>query len=87
MEVYREAPVYYGLGNFLFDQVWSEETSTGIFAELILYEGRIVQSRPVPYIVLDYGQPNFLLPESGGRQATDGVFAASLGPEFGNGFP
>lgn len=82
IEVYDEAPVFYGVGNFLFDQVWSEETSTGIFAEITLYEDRVIQAKPVPFIVLDYGQPNFLVPDGGGRRALDAIFSASLGPEF-----
>ncbi|MGH3086835.1 MAG: CapA family protein [Rubrobacteraceae bacterium] len=82
IEVYEGAPVFYGVGNFLFDQVWSEETSTGIFAEVTLYEDRVIQTKPVPFIVLDYGQPNFLLPNGGGKRALNTIFSASLGSEF-----
>lgn len=82
MEMYRGKPIFYGTGNFLFDQSWSEETSTGIFVEATLYEGRIVQTRPVPFIILDYAQPNFLVPEAGGNRALERIFSASLGPEF-----
>ncbi|MEW6636909.1 MAG: CapA family protein [Actinomycetota bacterium] len=82
IEVYRGAPIFYGTGNFLFDQTWSEETSTGIFAEITLYGDRIIQARPIPFIVLDYAQPNFLEPEAGGHRALGTVFSASLGSEF-----
>lgn len=82
METYRGSPIFYGVGNFLFDQSWSEETSTGIFAEITLYGDRIVQSRPVPFIVLNHAQPNFLVPDAGGDRALSTVFSASLGPEF-----
>ncbi len=82
IEVYEGKPIFYGTGNFLFDQAWSEDTSTGIFAEVILYEDRIVQARPVPFIVLDYAQPNFLVPEAGGERALEKIFSASVGPEF-----
>ncbi|QIN80292.1 hypothetical protein GBA65_19185 [Rubrobacter marinus] len=82
MEVYRGKPVFYGTGNFLFDQSWSEETSTGIFAEITLYRGRVVQARPVPFVLLDYAQPNFLVPEAGGDRALDTIYKTSLGPEF-----
>jgi hypothetical protein len=70
------------VGNFLLDQSWSEETSTGIFAEITLYGDRVVQIRPVPFVMLDYAQPNFLLPNAGGERALRGVFSASLGHEF-----
>jgi Bacterial capsule synthesis protein PGA_cap len=82
VEVYRGKPIFYGTGNFLFDQSWSEETSTGIFAEITLYEDEPVQFRPVPFIILDYAQPNFLVPEGGGDRALRKIFAASVGPEF-----
>ena len=82
IEVYEGKPVFYGTGNFLFDQSWSENTSTGIFAEVILYENRAVQARPVPFIILDRSQPNFLLRDALGERAFETVFSASLGPEF-----
>ena len=82
IEMYEGKPIFYGTGNFLFDQSWSEETSTGIFVEATLYEDRLVQARPVPFILLDYAQPNFLVPEAGGNRALERIFSASLGPEF-----
>jgi hypothetical protein len=82
IEVYEGKPIFYGVGNFLLDQSWSEETSTGIFAEITLYGDRVVQIQPVPFIILDYAQPNFLLPKEGGNRALRKVFSASLGPEF-----
>jgi poly-gamma-glutamate capsule biosynthesis protein CapA/YwtB (metallophosphatase superfamily) len=82
MEIHDESPIFYGTGNFLLDQSWSEETSIGIFADITLYKDRIVQARPVPFVVLDHAQPNFLLPEGGGNRALEKVFASSIGPEF-----
>jgi hypothetical protein len=82
VEVYEGSPIFYGVGNFLLDQSWSEETSTGIFAEITLYGDRVVQIQPVPFVLLDYAQPNFLVPEAGGNRALEKIYAASLGPEF-----
>jgi hypothetical protein len=82
IEMYEGKPIFYGVGNFLLDQSWSEETSTGIFAEVTLYGDDVVQVRPVPFIMLDYAQPNFLMPGAGGDRALRKIFAASLGPEF-----
>jgi poly-gamma-glutamate capsule biosynthesis protein CapA/YwtB (metallophosphatase superfamily) len=82
IEVYKGKSIFYGVGNFLFDQSWSEETSTGIFAEITLYGDRVIQSRPIPFIVLDKAQPNFLLPKEGGNRALRNIFSVSLGPEF-----
>jgi poly-gamma-glutamate synthesis protein (capsule biosynthesis protein) len=82
IEMYEGKPIFYGTGNFLFDQSWSEETSTGIFAEITLYEDRVVQARPIPFLILDKAQPNFLVPEAGGDRALKTIYNASLGPEF-----
>ncbi|MDQ3911825.1 MAG: CapA family protein [Actinomycetota bacterium] len=82
IEMYQGKPIFYSVGNFLFDQSWSEETSTGIFADITLYGDRVVQTRPIPYIILDRSQPNFLVPEAGGKRALGTIFSASLGPEF-----
>jgi poly-gamma-glutamate capsule biosynthesis protein CapA/YwtB (metallophosphatase superfamily) len=82
MEIYHGKPIFYGVGNFLLDQSWSEETSTAIFAQTTLYGDDVVQVRPVPFIILDRAQPNFLAPGGGGDRALRKVYAASLGPEF-----
>jgi len=82
IEVYEGKPVFYGVGNFLLDQSWSEETSTGIFAEITLYDDRVIQIQPVPFVLLDYAQPNFLTSQGGGNRALRKVYSASLGPEF-----
>src|ERR671917_285586 len=82
IELYEGKPIFYGVGNFLLDQSWSEETSTGIFAEITLYGDRVVQVEAVPFVMLDYAQPNFLVPEAGGERALRGVFSPPRGPEF-----
>jgi poly-gamma-glutamate capsule biosynthesis protein CapA/YwtB (metallophosphatase superfamily) len=82
IEMYEGKPIYYGVGNFLLDQSWSEETSTAIFADVTLYGDDVIQTRPVPFIILDRAQPNFLTPGGGGNRALRKVYAASLGPEF-----
>jgi poly-gamma-glutamate capsule biosynthesis protein CapA/YwtB (metallophosphatase superfamily) len=82
IELYDGKPVFYGVGNFLFDQSWSEETSTGIFAEVTLYDDRVIQIQPVPFILLDYAQPNFLTSQGGANRALRKVYSASLGSEF-----
>jgi hypothetical protein len=82
IEMYEGKPIFYGTGNFLFDQNWSEATSIGIFADVVLYEDRAIQARPVPFIILDRSQPNFLVPEAGGQRTLNSIFSASPGPEF-----
>ena len=82
MELYGGKPIFYGTGNFLFDQSWSEETSTGIFADVVLYGDRVIQASPVPFIILDRSQPNFLVRDALGERAFETIFSVSLGPEF-----
>jgi poly-gamma-glutamate synthesis protein (capsule biosynthesis protein) len=82
LELYDGRPIFYGTGNFLFDQSWSEETSTGIFADITLYEDQVVQARPVPFVVLDRAQPNLLVRDPISDRAFETIFSASVGPEF-----
>jgi hypothetical protein len=42
----------------------------------------VIQIRPVPFIQLDYSQPNFLTPQGGANRALRKIYSASLGPEF-----
>lgn len=80
--MYQGKPIFYSVGKFLFDQSWSEETSTDIFADITLYGDRVLQARPIPFIILDRSQPNFFIQEAGGKRALDTIFSVSLGPEF-----
>lgn len=41
-EVYKGKAIYYSLGNFLFDQYWNEEVSTGLAVEVTIIDGDIV---------------------------------------------
>lgn len=38
-EIYRGRPIYYSLGDFLFDQYWSDEVSRGLAVEARIREG------------------------------------------------
>jgi poly-gamma-glutamate synthesis protein (capsule biosynthesis protein) len=57
---YEDTPIFYGLGNFWFDQMWSEETRTGITLRIYAYEGKIRNIEILPTKVYDYCQPRFL---------------------------
>jgi poly-gamma-glutamate synthesis protein (capsule biosynthesis protein) len=55
VEIYKEKPIFYSLGNFVFDQYFSEETQKGLAVELIskddelsfnLYPLKLQSSRP-----------------------------------------
>ena len=79
MEVYKGKPIWYALGNFVFDQTWSEPTMEGITLELTFQGKKLEQVRMRPHIILDKAQPNFMDPAGAGRVVIGQVFGASRG--------
>jgi poly-gamma-glutamate synthesis protein (capsule biosynthesis protein) len=79
LEVYEGKPIWYALGNFIFDQTWSEPTMEGMTLELTFDGPELVQARMRPHIILDKAQPNFLDPAGDGRVVMGQVFDASKG--------
>ncbi len=79
MEVYKGKPIWYALGNFVFDQTWSEPTMEGITLELTFRGKDLVQVHIRPHIILDKAQPNFLDPAGAGKVVMGQVFSASKG--------
>ena len=77
MEVYKGKPIWYALGNFVFDQTWSEPTMEGITLELTFRGSELVQAKMRPHIILDKAQPNFLDPAGDGAVVMNQVFNAS----------
>jgi poly-gamma-glutamate synthesis protein (capsule biosynthesis protein) len=77
VEVYEGKPIWYALGNFVFDQTWSEPTMEGMTLELTFDGPTLVQARMRPHIILDKSQPNFLDPAGDGRVVMGQVFDAS----------
>ena len=63
VERYRGAYVAYGVGNFVFDQMWSEETREGSIHELSFWGDRLVSVRIMPTIIEDWYRPRFLTPD------------------------
>ncbi|MDQ3128102.1 MAG: CapA family protein [Chloroflexota bacterium] len=79
VEVHDGKPIWYALGNFVFDQTWSIPTMEGITLELTFHGPTLVQARMRPHIILDKAQPNFLDPKGDGRMVMGQVFDASKG--------
>ena len=57
IETYKGKPVYYSLGNLVFDQMWSEETRNGLVVKLTFSGNTLVSQEQVPIKIVDYGQP------------------------------
>ncbi|MGZ8514006.1 MAG: CapA family protein, partial [Candidatus Limnocylindrales bacterium] len=79
MEVYKGKPIWYALGNFVFDQTWSEPTMEGITLEVTFRGATLAQVTIRPHIILDKAQPNFLDPAGDGKIVMGQVYSASKG--------
>ncbi len=53
-------PVYYSLGNFIFDQMWSEETKKGLAIRLTFDGVKIVKEEKLPTYMKQTGQPEWV---------------------------
>ncbi|MBE0447725.1 MAG: CapA family protein [Actinobacteria bacterium] len=60
VENYREKYIFYSLGNFIFDQMWSKETREGIIAKAFFNRDGITKIELQPTLIEDYAQPRIL---------------------------
>lgn len=74
-------PVFYGLGNFLFDQMWSTETRRGIALEITAYEGALRRITVKPTQMHNYCQVRFLTGEEGATVLMNFGEISGLQPE------
>lgn len=58
-EYYKDKPIIYSLGNFVFDQMWSPETRQGLILKLI-WRDNIQELSLIPTKIYDYGQVEVL---------------------------
>ncbi len=77
MEVYKDKPIWYALGNLVFDQTWSIPTEQGLTLELTMAGDRLLQARMRPHLILDRAQPNFLEPAGDGKAVLNQLYRAS----------
>jgi len=55
-EVYKGAPIYYSLGNFVFDQYWSQKTQEGMVVGILL-EGDEITMKQIKVDLVNQGEP------------------------------
>ena len=60
IEFYQSKPIFYSVGNFVFDQMWSRETREGIIGLLTFSEQRLVKMELLPFQIEDFSQPQLL---------------------------
>ena len=77
VEIYKGKPIWYALGNFTFDQGWSEPTIEGVSLELTFRNGTLVQARMNPHVNVKFTQPSLLDAVSGWDRILNPVFKAS----------
>ncbi len=57
VEKYNDGIIAYSLGNFVFDQMWSEETRKGVIAKFWLGKEGVKDYAFLPVKIYDYAQP------------------------------
>ncbi len=60
VEEYNGGLIFYSLGNFVFDQPWSEETKKGEIAEITFNGNEIKSYLLTPIYIQDYCQPQLI---------------------------
>jgi poly-gamma-glutamate capsule biosynthesis protein CapA/YwtB (metallophosphatase superfamily) len=60
IEIYHGKLITYAHGNFVFDQMWSEETREGVIGTYTFYGTQLVGATWKAYRIYDYGQPVFM---------------------------
>jgi len=54
--------ISYGLGNLFFDQMWSWETRTELYARHTIYQGRVISTEILTGVLEDFAQPRWTTP-------------------------
>ncbi len=60
MEQYKGGYIFYSLGNFIFDQMWSRETRESVIAKIVFGENNIQEIDFIPILIEDFAQPRIL---------------------------
>lgn len=60
-ETINGVPVYYSLGNFVFDQMWSENTKKGLAVKVTFENKKILKQDFMPTYMKNHAQPEFVV--------------------------
>lgn len=58
-EIYKSKYIFYSLGNFVFDQMWSQDTREGLTLEVLFKNKELSKIKLMPVIIDDYCCPRF----------------------------
>jgi poly-gamma-glutamate synthesis protein (capsule biosynthesis protein) len=67
VEVYKDHLITYAHGNYLFDQMWSEETREGVIGTYTFYDNRLLAASWKPLRIFDYGQAQWMNEEDAAK--------------------
>ena len=56
-ENYKDKLIVYSLGNFIFDQMWSQKTREGLIGKFVFEDQKITNYELIPILIEDFGQP------------------------------
>lgn len=59
VEFSEQGMILYGLGNFFFDQMWSQATREGLIPRHTIYDGRHLSTKLLTTILEDFAQPRW----------------------------
>lgn len=59
VETYKKTPIIYSLGNFVFDQPWSQETRKGLVGIFTFQDKKLAKSEFKKIYIKDFCQPGF----------------------------
>jgi poly-gamma-glutamate synthesis protein (capsule biosynthesis protein) len=62
---------FFAHGNFIFDQMWSEETKKGFILKTYIYRGKIIDAEATPVYIKDFGQPEIVTGEEREKMIRD----------------
>lgn len=60
IEKYKNGYIFYSLGNFVFDQMWSQETKEAITVRIIFTQNVIKTIQIYPLLIENYSQPKII---------------------------
>ena len=75
-EIYHGKYIAYSLGNFIMDQMWSQETTEGVLLPIKVINKKIVNIDLVPTQIIDYSQVK-IIGKKQGSSILDRIFKAS----------
>lgn len=65
IEIYHQKPIFYSLGNFVFDQMWSEDTRLGLVVKINFKNRYPWKFQLIPIKIYDFQQPQILSASDG----------------------